>query len=127
VGQVVVWLTVLPDVLNELAVSISMALDCPGHCSSRLLQDVRSVRYLMTCSSLHICGICMTMYGFYMCLLLTKHLIGCKLDTGEQLKRKNLCCVRLQTVSAVAFKIDICDQNVCSEYKLGLLECALIL
>jgi hypothetical protein len=53
------------------------------------------------------------------CLLLTEHLIGCKLDTGEERKRKSLCHVRLQTVSSVASKIDICDQNVCSEYKLG--------
>lgn len=34
-AQVAVGLTVLTDVLNELAVSISMALDCLGHCSSR--------------------------------------------------------------------------------------------
>jgi len=61
----------------------------------------------------------MIMYGFYMCLLLTKHLIDCERDTVEQLKRKSLCCVRLQTVSAVASKIDICDQNVYSGYKLG--------
>jgi hypothetical protein len=35
VVQVAVWLTVLTDVMNELAVAISMALDCLGHCSSR--------------------------------------------------------------------------------------------
>jgi len=120
VGQVAVWLTVLTDVLNELAASVSMALDCLRHRSiSRLLQNVHIVRCLMTCSTLHICGICMIICGFYMCLLLTEHLIGCELDTGEQLKRKTLGCVRLKTVSYVANKIDICDQNVCTEYKLG--------
>jgi hypothetical protein len=47
----------------------------------------------------------MIMCGFYMCLLLTEHLIGCKLDTGEQLKRKSLCYVRSKTVSHVANKM----------------------